>query len=336
MGFIGDVSSHNEIDNWTAYVSDTPAVWVKATQASGYAAYASPAYAGQLGGAIAAGGLAGAYHFADPRMDPAADAEHFVATAGSVAFQNGRLLPLLDIENTTDGNGRPIGWPAAGTPQWIRRFIERYRQLTGQRKIMVYASRSFWQTIMQPDQWTDGDVYLMVAAYPGFIDWTKGLNQSGYSHPRLAVWQYTDAAPIAGMANPGDRSRQIAFTQADLTLGGDTDMGPDDIVAPDGLAPDKARNIWGYADYFARLAKDGTEANSVKLDAILTALNAQATAEQQRDAQTLAAVKALSVPSVDVNQLASALVSAGLPDALVQQLLTVLSHAAVNPRPPSA
>jgi hypothetical protein len=70
----------------------------------------------------------------------------------------------------------------------------------------------------------------MVAAYPtGVVNWTAGLNQSGWSHPRLAVWQYTDAAPIAGMANPGDRSRQVAFTQADLTLGGQPTDGSDDV-----------------------------------------------------------------------------------------------------------
>lgn len=335
MGFIGDVSSHNTINDWRAYVADTPAVWVKATQSSGHARYVSPSYAIQFSGASATGALVGAYHFADPRMDPAADARQFITQAGAMAFQNGRLLPMLDIENTRDDNG-PINWPAEGTAWWIKAFIASYRQLAGQRKIIVYASRSFWQTIMQPDLWVDDDVFLMVAAYPGAVDWSKGLNQSGYSHPRLAVWQYTDNAPIAGLAAPGDRSRQVAFTQADLTLGGETDMDPTTTIAPDGLEPAEARNVWGWTDYFARTAKDNTEVLLTKVDALMAALNAAVTADQQRDAQVLAAVRALSVPTVDVNKLAAALVSAGLPSALVQDLLTVLSHAANSPAPPAA
>lgn len=212
--FIGDVSSHNTITNWSAYVADTPAVWVKATQASGSAAYTNPSFASQFTGAVSVGGLAGAYHFADPRFSASADADHFIEVANrSGAFADGRLLPLLDVEDTPQ-----FSWSTTANT-WIADFIRRYRQVTGRRKIIVYASRSFWQTILHPDAWVDGDIYLMVAAYPGAVDWSKGLNQSGYSHPRLAVWQYTDAAPIAGMAAPGDRSRQVAFTAADLTLG---------------------------------------------------------------------------------------------------------------------
>lgn len=212
--FLGDVSSHNTVTNWPAYIGDTPAVWVKATQSSGSAAYTNPSYNTQFVGASVAHGLVGAYHFADVRMAAAADADHFVDTAGAKAFDDGRLLPMLDVENTTG-----VTWTAGNAAPWIARFIARYRARTGRSKIIVYASRSFWQTIMNPNSWADSDVYLMVAAYPGPVDWSKGLNQSGYTHPRLAVWQYTDVSPIAGMQSPGDRSRQVAFTQADLTLG---------------------------------------------------------------------------------------------------------------------
>jgi lysozyme len=229
--FIGDVSSHNNVISWPDYVRDTPAVWSKASQSSGPNAYTNPLFVQQFNGATAAGALVGAYHFGDRTQSPQADAEHFVSTASpSGAFADGRLLPLLDIENTASVTWGDTTWA------WIRAFIERYRELTGQRKIIVYASRSFWQTIMVPDRFVDDDVYLMIAAYPGAVDWSKGLNQSGWSHPRLAVWQYTDAAPIAGMQNPGDRSRQVAFTQADLTLGsqppapGPDNEGDDDVA----------------------------------------------------------------------------------------------------------
>jgi GH25 family lysozyme M1 (1,4-beta-N-acetylmuramidase) len=229
--FIGDVSSHNNVTDWAAYIRDTPAVWAKATQASGSAAYTSPLFVGQFAGARAAGGLVGAYHFADSRFSPAADFGHFFDVAGPVgAFDDGALLPMLDVEDTTG-----VTWTAGNVNTWVAGFITAYRQRTGQRKIIIYASRSFWQTIMRPDDWADADVYLMVAAYPGSVDWANGLNQSGYSHPRLAVWQYTDAAPVAGMQGLGDRSRQVAFTQADLTPGskppapGPDDEGDDDM-----------------------------------------------------------------------------------------------------------
>jgi GH25 family lysozyme M1 (1,4-beta-N-acetylmuramidase) len=223
--FIGDVSSHNTVTNWNAYAADTPAVWAKATQASGGDAYVNPKFGDQFHGAVGAGMLAGAYHFADVRHDPAADADYFVSVAGPAgAFADGRLLPMLDVENTTG-----VNWTASNTSGWVSRFIQRYRQVTGRSKIIVYASRSFWQTIMNPDQWAYDDVFLMVAAYPGAVDWSQGLNQSGWTHPRLAVWQYTDVAPIAGMQAPGDRSRQVAFTQADLTLGAATTEGSAEV-----------------------------------------------------------------------------------------------------------
>jgi GH25 family lysozyme M1 (1,4-beta-N-acetylmuramidase) len=214
--FIGDVSSHNNVTDWSAYIRDTPAVWVKATQASGVDAYSNPLFVRQFNGATAAGGLVGAYHFADVRHAPEDDADYFVNVAAPLgAFADGRLLPMLDVENTTG-----VTWSGSTAPGWIDRFIQRYRARTGQHKIAVYASTSWWKPIMQPDLWADDGVYLVTAAYPGSVDWSKGLNQSGYSHPRLAAWQYTDKAPISGMQNPGDRSRQIAFEQADLVLGG--------------------------------------------------------------------------------------------------------------------
>jgi lysozyme len=224
--YIGDVSSHNTVTDWRAYLADTPAVWVKATQASGPSAYTNPLFVGQFASARAAGGLVGAYHFADSRYAPAVDFAHFFDVAAPAgAFTDGALLPLLDIENTAG-----VEWTLGNVNSWVARFIAAYRLRTGKRKIIIYASRSFWQTIMRPNDWADADVYLMVAAYPGTVDWSRGLNQSGYSHPRLAVWQYTDAAPIAGMAQPGDRSRQVAFTPVDLTLGSRLNEGDDDVA----------------------------------------------------------------------------------------------------------
>lgn len=232
--FILDISDHNTINNWTALATDTPAVWVKATQAAGQAlGYVSPSFAGprqhQFTSAKAAGMLTGAYHFGDARFAGAVEFDHFESVAGPAgAFKDGALLPMLDIENTAGS-----AWNGNTVNAYVEQFIARYRLRTGQRKIIVYASRSFWETIMNPNRWADADVYLMVAAYPGAVDWSHGLNQSGYSHPRLAVWQYTDVAPASGSAGLLDRSRQVAFSQADLTLGSLAPIeGDDEMAAP--------------------------------------------------------------------------------------------------------
>jgi lysozyme len=222
-----DVSSYNTIASWPA-VRGVPNTWAwcKATQGGGYT---NPRFVSQFTGAAAAGLAAGAYHFADPNVSVAANVSHFVAIAGAVgAFSKGAFVPLLDIENdTVDG----INWTAAGANAFIAAFRDQLRAATGQRKLCVYASQSWFSSgFLRPNDWADQDVFLCAARYgfsPGNVGW---------SHPRLAVHQYTDGtAQFGSTLYSTDRSVLLApFTRDQLTIGGGVSPAvtttPGDIV----------------------------------------------------------------------------------------------------------
>jgi GH25 family lysozyme M1 (1,4-beta-N-acetylmuramidase) len=211
-----DVSGYNTITNWSEVrASGNAWAWAKATQGSGYT---NPLFGGQYAGASAAGLLTGAYHFADPTVSVAANVDHFVSVAGPLgAFHDGAFVPMLDLENDP-GDG--ISWTAGSANGFVAAFRDGLRAATGQRKLCVYASQSWWADgMLRPDDWADGDVYLCAARYqvaPGDVGW---------SHPRLAVHQYTNSASTPGAAGPTDRSVTVgAFTAASLTIREDKDM----------------------------------------------------------------------------------------------------------------
>jgi hypothetical protein len=109
-------------------------------------------------------------------------------------------------------------------------------------------------------------------------------------------------------------------------------ISPDGLVDKDGKQiTDKPMNFLGYADQAAQDAKAQSVANAAKLDALMAKLDVQATAEQQRDAELLAAVKSVTLGTIDPNKVADALLSAGLAQAQVQALLAVLNKAASTP-----
>lgn len=208
-----DVSSFNSIASWSA-VRAVPNTWTwcKATQGSGYT---NPRFASQFTGAAAAGLAAGAYHFADPNVPVQANVDHFVSIAAPLgAFRAGAWLPMLDIENdTADG----ITWSGPVANAFIMSFRDRLRAATGVRQLCVYASQGWFSTgFLRPNDWADQDVFLCAARYgvsPGNVGW---------SHPRLAVHQYTDGtAQFGGTLYATDRSVILSpFTRDQLTIGG--------------------------------------------------------------------------------------------------------------------
>jgi hypothetical protein len=168
---------------------------------------------------------------------------------------------------------------------------------------------------------------------------------AGVPEPHWWIAQYDGVAELL----PGTVAKQYADPPGsgghwDLTAAADTWPGIDkedsvtitwdDQISPDGLVDatgkqitDKPKNFLGYGDTFAKQAKDIGVSNGAKLDAVLAQLGAAVTAEQQRDAELLAAVKGLAITPVDPTALANALTASGLPAAVVQELLDVLAKA---------
>jgi GH25 family lysozyme M1 (1,4-beta-N-acetylmuramidase) len=211
-----DVSGYNTITSWSEVrAGGNTWAWAKATQGDGYT---NPLFAGQFAGSTAAGLITGAYHFPDPNVSVPANVNHFVGVAAPLgAFGDGALVPMLDLEDSpADG----ITWSAGSVNGFVPAFRDALRAATGQPKLCVYASQSWYASgMLRPDDWADGDVYLCAARFdvaPGDVGW---------SHPRLAVHQYTNAAPTPGSARPTDRSVTVgAFDAAALTIGEDDEM----------------------------------------------------------------------------------------------------------------
>jgi hypothetical protein len=164
--------------------------------------------------------------------------------------------------------------------------------------------------------------------------WQTAAWSGGQVDPRIHLFQRIGYVVVDGVQCDVNEARQNNFGQN--ASGGD-DMTPDDLISPDGLldasgkqVTDKAKNFWGYGDHAAQDSKAVGVANGAKLDAILAQLGAAVTAEQQRDAELLAAIKSTALASVDPQQIAAALTASGLPQAVVSALLEVLSKAAVG------
>jgi GH25 family lysozyme M1 (1,4-beta-N-acetylmuramidase) len=211
-----DVSGYNTITNWSqVHGAGNAWTWTKATQGS---TYVNPLFAGQFAGSVAAGMATGAYHFPDPNAGIAANVNHFVSVAAPLgAFNDGAMLPMLDLE---DDPGDGISWTAGRANAFVAEFRDALRAATGQSKLCVYAAQSWWADgMLRPNDWADENVFLCAARFgvaPGDVGW---------SHPRLAVHQYTNSEPTPGSAAPVDRSVTVgAFHVSDLTLGEDDDM----------------------------------------------------------------------------------------------------------------
>lgn len=223
-----DVSGYNTITDWTKVKSAGNGwAWAKATQAGGYT---NPLFASQMQSGRDAGLAMGAYHFPDPRVTVATNVSHFVAVAKAQgAFDDGAFLPMLDLENDpADG----IQWSAGGANGFVLAFRDALRAASGQNLLCVYGPESWWATgFLQPSQWADDGVFLCAAQYTG------QPGQLGWSHPRLAIHQYTNSAPTPGATGLTDRSVTVGgWTLADLTVGGDMPLDPNDPVVQKLLA----------------------------------------------------------------------------------------------------
>jgi hypothetical protein len=198
----------------------------------------------------------------------------------------------------------------------------------------VYCSYSAWPTVRAA---------FAAAGEPAPHYWI-----AGYPDPTDAVGN--PVIPAGAVAHQWiDRGPYDESIVADAWPGVDTKeetMNWDDPISPDGMVDangkqvtDAVKNFIGYSDKFTQDTKAISVANGAKLDAILAQLGAAVTAEQQRDAELLAAMKSVVLASVDPAQIAAALETAGLPQAVVSSLLALLakaSAASATPTTPAA
>lgn len=177
-----DVARYQGEPDWAAVRGAGYAfAYIKATEGVGYV---SPTLDAKLAGARNAGMVTGLYHFARPDTNaPEQDAADF---AGQLARLNasapGNLPPCLDIE--TD---------APNLSAWVKGFIAALRGHTGRNEVVVYASTSWFQSKLAPENWLDPGVFLWVAHYG------REPGKPGYLTDRVAIHQYTSEGQVPGI-----------------------------------------------------------------------------------------------------------------------------------------
>lgn len=166
--------------------------------------------------ARAVGMSVGAYHFAQPGIEPGdaiAEADHFVATALPTG---GDLLPVLDLE-------RSGGLSQVDLIAWVQGYMDELYRLTGVHGV-IYCSPAFWTTYMGDTPWFAMNGYdILWAAH-----WTSlpsptvpGGNWGGYG---WTFWQYTSSGSVPGITGSVDLNR---YNGLDLTR----------VLIPPGLTP---------------------------------------------------------------------------------------------------
>jgi hypothetical protein len=162
--------------------------------------------------------------------------------------------------------------------------------------------------------------------------WQTVAWSGGQEDPRIHLFQRIGTVTVDGVGCDVNEARQDQFGQ-----NGANSMASvwDEQISPTGLVDkngkqitDAAKNFLGYDDDASQAAKAAAISNGAKLDALLAHFDAAVTAEQQRDAELLAAVKSSALASVDPKLVADELATTNLPQAVVSALLAVLSKAA--------
>lgn len=126
-----------------------------------------------------AGVHAGIRHYARP--GGAQDQARHAVRAGRQlhAFASGALAPTLDVEATGVDD------------RFIRTWIKTMRQVTGIRRVLVYAHYEQWLHRFRPGKWVDDDVVLWLIRHNGIP------GRPGWFHPRLGLHQHTQGKGYA-------------------------------------------------------------------------------------------------------------------------------------------
>jgi GH25 family lysozyme M1 (1,4-beta-N-acetylmuramidase) len=153
-----DVSHHQGSIDWSLVYADGKVfAFVKATE--GYT-YNDPQFVTNMQNGTNAGVLMGAYHFARPDNNSAADeANHFVNVAGNY-IGNGYLPPVLDLEDPPGTDLQNL-YSSQQLTNWVRTWLQTVENLTGVRP-MIYTNgrytnyldpslNSYYLWIAEPD-----------------------------------------------------------------------------------------------------------------------------------------------------------------------------------------
>jgi len=240
---------------------------VKATEGD---YYANPWYAGDAAGAADAGLTVTGYHFAIPNVSGgAAQADFAVSHLGNAADGRPRAL-AVDLEydpyTATDHTNQCYGMSAPQLVGWISAFSSEARRLTG-RTPALYTTAAWWSACTG-DSTAFSSAPLWVAGFGGGQPARPGAWRS------WAVWQYTSAGTVPGIAASGstDVSYAAGYAAAAVNQAGGaaSQPGPFKPAATHRAAPAPSAS--------ASPARTSTEPSAVEPDMVPAAASASAAA----------------------------------------------------------
>jgi GH25 family lysozyme M1 (1,4-beta-N-acetylmuramidase) len=210
-----DVSRHQGTIDW-AQVAASGQRFVIAKATEGLFSV-DPMYATNRAGAMAAGLVFGAYHFARADLhpdDPTGEADHFVDTA---QLGPGNIVPVLDLERSGDlTQGQLTAWILA----WLDEVMAR----TGVRP-MVYTSPNGWANRTgDTTAVADAGYSLLWIAHWFVAEPTVPAND--WQGNGWAFWQYSNCGTVPGISGC-----------VDLDWYKSSDFAPVTIPSPDTAAP---------------------------------------------------------------------------------------------------
>ena len=193
-----DVSDYQGTINWTsAKNAGTVFAFAKATE--GFTFDATTFTANMTNGKNA-GVLMGAYHFARPDNNTAADeVSHFLAIAGNY-IKSGYMQPVLDFENPVQAGD--VNDTKAELSAWANAWMQGVFNATGVKPLLYtypsYATSYLDSTVTQWPLW--------MASYSGANEQTGAPPTSPWSSGTWKFWQYTSTGTVAGIAGNVDRN----------------------------------------------------------------------------------------------------------------------------------
>ena len=192
-----DVSHWNGSIDWQK-VHDQGGKSFAIMKATDGRSYVDPTYADNRDGAIAAGMIVTAYHFARPdntKNDAKAEADHFVKVTGMDAPADvGDIIPVLDLERTGGLSHKAI-------VQWVWDWVKEVQRRTRVRP-MIYTGYYGWQDRTGDTQeFADAGYKLWVANWYVKSPSVPAGNWGGHG---WTFWQYTDRGRVPGMSGGVD------------------------------------------------------------------------------------------------------------------------------------
>ena len=183
-----DISSNNSHPiNWT-YVAKASisGAYIKATEGL---SYINPFFKSDTKGATSIGLPYGAYDFAQPSVDPIADAKFFVSHGGGL----GQLPPALDYETPTKSASHDVAWAVT----WLNEI----KVLTGRTPIIYTGAYYSWSHASALNAWN-----LWLPAYSAgysHVNSACGLRPpvipSAWAKKGWIMWQFTSRAKALGV-----------------------------------------------------------------------------------------------------------------------------------------